>query len=282
MQISMRVPAEPGNADPWITALCREVTSVNTLKSMKITGNTLFIPGATSGIGLGLALRFHALGNTVIIGGRRAELLDQLVAENPGLDAVQIDVTDPDSIAAAFETVTERHPDLNVLIAMAGIQVPEDLHTEAFLPTAERTIETNLLGPIRLLAAFLPFLQQAHDPAVVTVSSGLGFVPLPFTPTYSATKAAIHSFTESMRVQLAETAVQVIELVPPAVQTELMPGQSESPIAMPLDAFLDEVMELMTTDPDAAEVTVESVRFLRNAVANGSYPQVLEMLSGAL
>ena len=249
---------------------------------MKTTGNTLFIPGASSGIGLGLALRFHALGNTVIVGGRRTELLEKIVAENPGLDAVHIDLTDPVSITAAFETVTERHPDLNVLIAMAGIQVPEDLHDGSFLPTAERTIQTNLLGPIRLLATFLPFLQRATDPAVVTVSSGLAFVPLPYTPTYSATKAAIHSFTESMRVQLSDTAVQVIELVPPAVQTELMPGQSASPIAMPLDQFLDEVMDLLSAQPDAAEITVENVAFLRQAVANGSYPQVLQMLSGAL
>lgn len=248
---------------------------------MKTTGSTLFIPGATSGIGLGLAVRFQTLGNTVIIGGRRTELLERLVAEHPGLDAVQIDITDPVSIAAAFDTVTQRHPDLNVLIAMAGIQEPEDLHDASFLSTAERTIETNLLGPIRLLAAFLPFLQRAHDPVVVTVSSGLAFVPLPFTPTYSATKAAIHSFTESMRVQLADTAVQVIELVPPAVRTELMPGQSESPLAMPLDAFLDEVMDLITTEPEAAEITVQNVGFLRDAVANGSYPRVLAMLSAA-
>ncbi len=246
---------------------------------MKTTGNTLFIPGATSGIGLGLALRFQALGNTVIIGGRRVELLEQLVAEHPGLDAVQLDTTDPASIAAAFETVTRRHPDLNVLIAMAGVMEPENLHDASFLPTAERTIETNLLGPIRLLAAFLPFLQRAHEPAVVTVSSGLAFVPLPATPTYSATKAAIHSFTESMRVQLSDTPVQVIELVPPAVQTDLM-GQNDSPHAMPLDAFLDEVMQLIATEPDAAEITVQGVGFLRHAVANGSYGQVLAGLSG--
>ncbi|MDB5159709.1 MAG: Oxidoreductase, partial [Mucilaginibacter sp.] len=250
-----------------------------TLERMKTTGNTLFIPGATSGIGLGLALRFQALGNTVIIGGRRAELLERLVAEHPGLDAVRLDTTDPASIAAAYETVTARHPDLNVLIAMAGIMESENLRDPSFLPTAERIVETNLLGPIRLLAAFLPFLQRAHDPAVVTVSSGLGFVPLPATPTYSATKAAIHSFSESLRVQLAGTSVQVIELVPPAVQTDLMPGQAVSSHAMPLEPFLDEVMELFATQPDAAEITVQNVGILRNAVANGSYPQVLERLS---
>ncbi|MCS5735994.1 SDR family oxidoreductase [Herbiconiux daphne] len=248
---------------------------------MQITGNTLFIPGATSGIGLGLALRFQALGNTVVIGGRRTELLDELVAGHPGLDAVQIDTTDPDSIAEAFRTVTGRHPELNVVIAMAGVMQAENLRDPAFLATAERTITTNLLGPIRLLAAFEPWLEQARNPVFMTVSSGLAFVPLPATPTYSATKAAIHSFTESLRVQLAGTPVQVLELVPPAVQTDLMPGQAESPTAMPLEAFLDEVMLLIETQPDAAEILVENVGFLRNAVANGSYPRVLGMLAGA-
>lgn len=248
---------------------------------MQTTGNTFFIPGATSGIGLGLALRFQALGNTVVIGGRRTELLDEIVAAHPGLDAVQIDTTDPASIDAAFRTVTERHPDLNVLIAMAGIMQPEDLTDPSFLATAERTVTTNLLGPIRLLAAFLPFLESAGNPAVMTVSSGLAFVPLPATPTYSATKAAIHSFTESLRVQLADSPVQVLELVPPAVQTDLMPGQAESPTAMPLEAFLDEVMQLIETQPDAHEILVERVGVLRHAEAHGTYPQVLAHLAAS-
>ncbi|MFC5501326.1 SDR family oxidoreductase [Lysinimonas soli] len=247
---------------------------------MKTTGNTLFIPGATSGIGLGLALRFQALGNTVIIGGRRTELLERLVAEHPGLDAVEIDTSDAASIARAFDTVTSRHPDLNVLIAMAGIMQPEDLHDPGFLATAERTITTNLLGPLRLLAAFIPFLSRAKDPVVMTVSSGLAFVPLPSTPSYNATKAAIHSFTESLRVQLADTPIQVLELVPPAVRTDLMPGQAESPHAVPLEDFLDEVMSIIETQPDADEILVKAVGFLRFAEANGSYPQVLANLSG--
>ena len=245
---------------------------------MQTTGNTLFIPGATSGIGLGLALRFQALGNTVVIGGRRTELLDEIVAAHPGLDAVQIDTTDPASIDAAFRTVTERHPDLNVLIAMAGIMQPEDLTDPSFLATAERTVTTNLLGPIRLLAAFLPFLESARNPAVMTVSSGLAFVPLPATPTYSATKAAIHSFSESLRVQLADTAVEVVELVPPAVQTSLM-NQDELGMGMPLEEFLDETMALLAAEPSAPEVQVENVKFLRYVVARGTYDETLALLA---
>ncbi|MDO9395481.1 MAG: SDR family NAD(P)-dependent oxidoreductase, partial [Herbiconiux sp.] len=167
---------------------------------------------------------------------------------------------------------------LNVLIAMAGIMLPENLRDPAFVETAERTVETNLLGPIRLIAAFEPHLEAQPSAAILTVSSGLAYVPLPATPTYSATKAAIHSFTESLRVQLADTSVQVIEIVPPAVQTTLM-GQQDSPHALPLEAYLDETMQLLEAQPDAPQVLVEGVKVLRNAPADGTYPQVLAALS---
>ncbi len=245
---------------------------------MKITGNTLFIPGATSGIGLGLALRLAEAGNTVIIGGRRAARLAEITAAYPALEAVEIDVTDPASIQRAAATVTGRHPELNVLITMAGIMLPEDLHAPDFLPTAEVTVTTNLLGTLRLVAAFLPQLASRPDGVIMTVSSGLAFVPLPAAPTYSATKAAIHAFTESLRVQLADTDVQVIELVPPAVRTDLF-GQRDSDRAMPLEDFLGEVMKLIETQPEAAEFLVERVGPLREAVANGSYPRMLAALS---
>jgi uncharacterized oxidoreductase len=245
---------------------------------MNITGNTIFIPGATSGIGLGLALRFHELGNTVIIGGRRIELLELINADQPGIHTIQIDTTDPHSVTAAAAQVLTAHPDLNVLIPMAGIMLPEDVHTYDYLDVAERTVATNLLGPIRLIAAFTPHLATRESSAIVTVSSGLAFVPLPITPTYSATKAAIHAFTESLRVQLKDTTIQVIELVPPAVQTSLM-NQENSPMAMPLDTFINEVTNLLEKEPDASEILVENVRFLRFATANGTYSDVLAMLS---
>ncbi|MCZ4519366.1 SDR family NAD(P)-dependent oxidoreductase [Rhodococcus ruber] len=245
---------------------------------MNITGNTVFIPGATSGIGLGLALRLQDKGNTVIVGGRRTDLLEQIAAEYPGIGTIDIDTTDAGSIATAAKTLTERYPSLNALVAMAGIMEAEDVLDPASIDVAERTIAVNLLGPIRLVHAFLPGLLTQPTATVMTVTSGLAYVPLPVTPTYNATKAAIHSFTESLRVQLTRTGVQVIELVPPATQTSLM-GQQDSPIAMPLEEFLDEVMALLESEPDAEQILVERVKWQRTAEAEGRYQEVLAALS---
>ena len=245
---------------------------------MKFTGNTILLVGGTSGIGLGLAQRFHAAGNKVIIAGRRQELLDTIVAENDGLSAVQVDVTDPASIAALHRQVTDQHPELNVLINMAGIMQTEDLRDPSALAVAEATIATNLVAPIRLVSAFVPFLATRPDAVIMNVSSGLAFVPLPITPTYNATKAAIHSFTESLRVQLADTSIQVQELIPPAVRTTLL-GQQDDENAMPLADYLSEVMDILRDQPDATEIRVKRVDFLRFAEAQGRYPEVLAMLS---
>lgn len=245
---------------------------------MKTTNNTMLITGGTSGLGLGLAQRFHAAGNTVIVAGRRTDLLDEIVAEHPGMESVVLDVSDPGSIEAAFASVTASHPELNVLINMAGIMQPENLLDGSALAVAEDTVATNLLGPIRMLNAFVPFLVAKDDAVIMNVSSGLAFVPLPATPTYNATKAAIHSYTQSLRVQLADTAVQVLELAPPAVQTALM-GQTDDERAMPLEDYLDEVMTLIADDPDADEILVERVKFLRFAEAEGRFDEVLSMLS---
>lgn len=246
---------------------------------MNITDNTIFIAGGTSGIGLGLALRFQAAGNQVIVGGRRTELLEQIAAEHPGIETVAIDITDPDSITAAAANIIARFPELNVLVTMAGIMEPEDVHTAAFLSVAERTVTTNLLGTIRLLAAFTEALATRPYATIITVSSGLAFVPLPLTPTYNATKAAIHSLSRGIRVQLADTGIQVIELIPPAVRTTMM-GQQDSERAMPLEAYLDETITLLETQPDADEIVVDNVKFLRDAEFNGSYDRVLALLSG--
>jgi short-subunit dehydrogenase involved in D-alanine esterification of teichoic acids len=247
---------------------------------MRISGNTIFIPGATSGIGLALATRLHEAGNTVIVGGRRSGLLAEIAARHPGIDTVRIDTTDAASIAAAAAQVIARHPDLNVLIAMAGIMRAEDWTTpEGFLATAEETVTTNLLGPIRLIAAFIEHLRSRPASTIVTVSSGLAFAPLRVTPTYNATKAAIHMLSETIRLQLAETSVRVMELEPPSVRTDLMPGHSENPFGMPLDAFADEVMALIDAQPDATEIQVESVKFLRYGEARGDYDQVVATLN---
>ncbi|MFE9680893.1 SDR family oxidoreductase [Streptomyces sp. NPDC006285] len=245
---------------------------------MDITSSTVFIPGATSGIGLGLALRLQAAGSTVIVGGRRTELLQQIATEHPGIGTVEIDTTDPASIAAARADLAQLYPALDALVTMARIMEPEDLRDPASLDVAERTIAVNLLGPIRLVHAFLPALLARPSATVMTVSSGLAYVPLAATPTYNATKAAIHSFTESLRVQLTKSSVQVIELVPPATRTTLM-GQQNSDVAMPLEEFLTEVMDLLKTRPDAEQILVERVKWQRNAEAEGRYQDVLNVLS---
>lgn len=244
---------------------------------MKMTGNTMLISGGTSGLGLGLALRFHEAGNTVIVAGRRTDRLDAIAAEH-GIDGVVLDVADPASIAACVDTVTARYPQLNVLVNMAGIMVPEDVLDPGSLAVAESTVATNLLGPIRMQTALLPFLTAKEDAVVMNVSSGLAFVPLPFTPTYCATKAAIHSYTESLRVQLAGTPVQVIELIPPHVRTALL-GSEDDERAMPLDEFLSEAMALLEARPDAGYVMVERVKRQRFAEVDGAYDAVLALQS---
>ncbi|MFG3302319.1 SDR family oxidoreductase [Micromonospora chersina] len=249
---------------------------------MNISGNTIFIPGSTSGIGLALALALKARGNTVIIGGRRTDLLEKVAAEHPDIDTVAIDTADPASIASAAAQVLAKHPDLNVLVTMAGIMRVEDWHRpESFLESAEATVTTNLLGPIRLIAAFIEHLRAQPDATIMTVSSGLAFTPLKVTPSYNASKAAIHMLSESLRLQLADTTVKVVELEPPAVRTALMPGQETSEFAMPLDDFVAEVVALIESQPDAREIQVERVKFLRYGEARGDYDQVVATLNAA-
>lgn len=247
---------------------------------MDISGNTIFIPGATSGIGLALALRLQEKGNTVIIGGRRTGKLDEIVAAHPHLHAVEIDVTDPADLQRAATRVIETHPELNVLVTMAGVMRGEDWTTpEGFMTTAEETVTTNLLGTIRLIGAFIEHLRTRPKATIMTVSSGLAFAPLRATPTYNATKAAVHQLSESLRLQLADTTVRVVELVPPAVRTDLMPGHSENEFAMPLDDFADEVVALLEAQPEAREIQVENVKFLRYGEARGDYDDVVAALN---
>ncbi|MZE69179.1 SDR family NAD(P)-dependent oxidoreductase [Streptomyces sp. SID5789] len=247
---------------------------------MDISGNTIFIPGSTSGIGLALALELQARGNKVIVGGRRGELLARIAADHPGIDTVRIDTTDAASIATAAKQVLADHPDLNVLVTMAGVMHAEDWHDPAtFLATAESTVTTNVLGPIRLIAAFVEHLRTRPDATIMTVSSGLAFTPLKVTPSYNASKAAIHMLSESLRLQLADTSVKVVELVPPSVRTALLPGQEGNEHAMPLDEFVTETVGLIEAEPDAREIQVERVKFLRYGEARGDYDQVVAALN---
>ncbi|MGV8833594.1 MAG: SDR family oxidoreductase [Devosia sp.] len=250
---------------------------------MQITGNTILITGGGSGIGRGLAEAFHAQGNQVIISGRRRAALDAVVAANPGMAAFTVDMTDAASIAAFAKQVIAAHPGLNAVINNAGIMVEEDiLAAPDYLAIAEQTIATNLLGPIRLTAALLPHLLAQPRSAVLTVSSGLAFVPKASTPSYSATKAAIHSYSQALRHQLRDSVVEVIEIAPPYVQTSLMGQQQASdPNAMPLTDYIEETMALLAAGPENGEVLVERVHPLRFAEQQGKAAQVFGFINPA-
>ena len=248
-------------------------------KTMKLTHNTILITGGGSGIGRGLAEAFHKLGNTVLIAGRRQSVLDETTAANPGMVGYTLDVENPESIAAFAEKVTAEHPGLNVLVNNSGIMRVENLlDQQPDLADATAIVTTNLLGPIRLTAALLPHLLKQPDSALINVSSGLAFLPLALTPTYCATKAALHSYTESLRYQLGKTGTQVIELIPPYVATDLLNGASD-PRAMPLDAFITEVIAILTADPGLTEICVENVKPLRFAAESGHYAGIFQGLN---
>lgn len=249
---------------------------------MNITGNTILITGGGTGIGRALAEALHARGNQVIITGRRQAPLAEVAAANPGMAWATLDIADPAAIRAFAAQVVRDHPTLNVVVNNAGVMLAEDLKAEPFdLDAVETTIATNLLGPIRLTAALLPHLRAQEASTVMTVTSGLAFIPLTATPTYNATKAAIHSWSQSLRHQLADTSVEVLELAPPAVATDLMPGHADDPHSMPLADYTAEVIGLIERgDTPRGEILVERVKPLRFAELN-DYQAVFERLNGA-
>ena len=248
---------------------------------MNTSGNTILIRGGGSGLGRGLAEAFHSLGNQVIIAGRRRSALDATTAANPGMQSVALDLEKND-IRAFAASVVARFPKLNVLINNAGIMRPERLNAETVdLTDSEATVTTNLLGPIRLTAALLPHLKKQPGAAIINVSSGLAFVALTLTPTYCATKAALHSYTQSLRNQLKSTKVEVLELIPPYVATDLM-GGAKDPRAMPLNEFISETMEILKSQPAPAEICVERVKALRFAAESGRYDGLFHGMNSAL
>ncbi|WP_160000614.1 SDR family oxidoreductase [Roseomonas sp. 18066] len=246
---------------------------------MQTTGNTILITGGGSGIGRALAQRWHDRGNRVIVAGRRLAALEETIAGRANMAALTVDIDDASAIRAFAAEAIRRHPEINVLVNNAGIMRREDATAPRDLADAEATVVTNLLGPIRMIDAFIGHLSGKPAAAVVNVTSGLAFVPLPSTPTYSATKAALHSYSAALRQQLQGGPVEVIEIVPPAVQTELTPGQSSRDGYLPLEAFADEVMQLLAVTPTPEEILVERVGMLRHAEAQGRFKDVLAMLA---
>jgi uncharacterized oxidoreductase len=244
---------------------------------MNITGNTILITGGGSGIGRALAEALHKQGNQVVIAGRRQSVLDETTAANPGIKSLALNIEDAAAIKDFADQVKQQFPALNVLINNAGIMKMEDLTSDSVdLAVAESIITTNILGPIRLTTALLPLLKSQPKSTVINVTSGLAFLPLAATPTYCATKAAMHSWSQSLRYQLRETSVEILELAPPYVQTELMGSQQAAdPRAMPLAEYNAEVMSIISGPvPESGEILVERVKPLRFAEVNGNFAQV--------
>lgn len=249
---------------------------------MQMTGNTILIIGGTSGIGRGLAEAFHRLGNQVLIAGRRQGRLDEIMAANPGMLAFQLDVQDPAAIDAFAGRIRDKVPELNVLVNNAGISWPESLTAEPDLSVARDIVETNVMGVLHMTAALLPALKTKPNSAIITTTSGLAFVPRNNFPTYCASKAFLHSWLQSLRVQLRGSSIEVLELAPPYVQTELSgPHQLSDPHAMPLAAYITEVMQLLADpNPPGGEILVDRVRGERFAERDGDYAQRFALLNG--
>lgn len=244
---------------------------------MKTEGNTILITGGNGGIGAALAQRWHDAGNVVIVTGRDRTKLDAATDGRAAMHGEVLDVTDPAAIAAFTRDVIARFPALNVLVNNAGIMIYEGIDAARDLTDAEAMVTTNILGPLRMTDALVDHLSATPGSAIVNVTSGLAFVPLPKAATYSATKAALHSYTVALRNRLAGK-VEVIELAPPGVQTELTPGQATRDGYMPLADYADEVMQIFATVPTPPEILVERVKMLRHAEAKGHFDQALAML----
>ncbi|BDC43983.1 SDR family oxidoreductase [Paraburkholderia terrae] len=214
---------------------------------MKLTGNTIFITGGGSGIGRGLAEALHKRGNQVIISGRRAERLQATIDANPGMRAVSLDINNPADVQAVAARLIADYPDLNVLINNAGVMYPDGAQGPVDDDLMRTTVDTNLLGPIRMTSALIEHLKTRDDAVVANVTSVLGFVPLAIAAVYSATKAALHSYTLSQRYLLRDSKVSFIEIAPPWVRTELL-NSTEEERAMPLDTFIEGAIEQLGTD----------------------------------
>jgi uncharacterized oxidoreductase len=251
---------------------------------MKLTGNTIFITGGGSGIGRGLAEALHKRGNKVIISGRRRSHLNEVVAANPGMAAVELDIADVASIERVAAQLIADYPDLNVLINNAGVMQPDQAGGQIDDALMVSTITTNLMRPIRMTSALIDHLKSKNDAVIAYNSSVLAFVPLAVTAVYSSTKAALHSYILSQRFMLQDTTVRVLEIAPPWVRTDLM-NSREAEQAMPLEAFIDETIAVIGTDAD--EILVEGAKLFRgnpgpgeHAFVNGFNAQMTEIMAG--
>lgn len=249
---------------------------------MKISGNTILISGATSGIGRALAEAFHARGNQVIITGRRQTLLDEITANNPGMTGFRLDINDDVMLADVAEKVRSRFPNLNVLVANAGISKTEHLIEDGWnIDVAQDIVRTNILGIIRTAAALLPVIKKQADATFMATSSALAFVPKADFPTYCASKAFLHSWLISLRHQLRHIPVEVLELSPPYIQTELTGiFQASDPRAMPLSEYISKVMALIERHQHpGGEILLEDDKARRWAEKDGKFDAVFRAMN---
>jgi uncharacterized oxidoreductase len=237
---------------------------------MRLTGNTILLTGGGSGIGRALAIALHDAGNRVVIAGRRIAALRAVADDHPGIDYRPLDLADRTSIRRLVSGIERDYRDLNVVINNAGVMALEDL--DAPDPdVVSGVITTNLTGPIVLTSLLIPALKSRPGAAIVNITSALAFVPMAVAPTYSATKAGLHAYSESVRFLLRDSGIQVIEVAPPRVETEMDgPGDAHT---MAVADFITEMLRLMTANPEAGEVIVSAARGLREAERNGVYAE---------
>ena len=227
---------------------------------MKLTGNTILVTGGGSGIGRGLAEAFHKLGNKVIVAGRRKANLADVVQANRGIDSVELDVSNPESIASVSKELITKYPKLNVLVNNAGIMQLDDVSKPIDDKLLTSEFETNFFGTVRMTSALIEHFKSQESATVLNVSSVLGYVPMAFAALYSATKAGIHAYSMGLRYRLKGTSVEVLEIVPPWVQTDLL-NSSEEPRAMPLKPFIEQTIEALGNSN--SEVVVEIAKPFR-------------------
>jgi uncharacterized oxidoreductase len=251
---------------------------------MNLEGNTILITGGTSGIGRALAIAFHERGNKVIVTGRRRDLLSMIEKSYPGIAGMPLDLDEPGSLTRLGNEARARFPPLNVVIANAGISRPEDLTAESWdTADAKAIVKTNILGVLAVASEFLPILKGQANATFMATSSALAFVPRADFPTYCASKAFLHSWLVSVRHQLRNSAVEVLELSPPYVQTELTGAQQASdPRAMPLEAFVAEVMGLLErSEHPGGEILLDRDRARRWAERDGTYADIFATMNPA-
>ena len=249
---------------------------------MKLTGNTILITGGTSGIGRAVAEALHDRGNQIIVTGRRQDLLNEVTRLRPGMAGIQLDVDDPNSLSQLASYLRDNFPELNVLLVNAGISRGEDIASDAWNPAdAEAIVQTNILGVIRTTSALLPLVKRRPGATLIATGSSLAFVARADFPTYCASKAFLHSWLQSVRHQLRHVPVEVLELSPPYVQTELTGAhQAHDPRAMPLADYVAEVFRLLEAgETPRGEVLLDRDLPRRWSEREGSYDAIFAAMN---